>query len=383
MNNEEKLLVNICRCYLNGEELTLSGDIDMKKLYTLAKNHNLIGICHCVFTGSKNAPIGENARQQFMNSFFDLIYIYTLQSAALSDIGTCLASDGIRYIPFKGSVLRELYPVAESRSMGDIDILIEEKNRAKADNALKKAGFECYAPNGAVREYKRDSVILELHTKMLPEADNAFCDAFDNAVFDGNTGMLDNNYHFAYLIAHLAHHFKFYGAGIKLILDLAVMLKKCSIDLDRVRILLAPLGLTRFFEEILSVCSVWFGVGKAYIQNTEKTQEYLLKNGAFGSLNENKSSKIARDNLEQGKNTNPLAVKLRLAFPSYSKMKNIPYIKFIEGRPWLTPYAWCYRLIYNLKNRQQFTLKTLKDIDDENTAFLAKEELKFFEEIGL
>ena len=383
MNNEQKFLVNICNCYLNKERLTIHGDIDTKTLYTLAKNHNLIGICHCVFNENKDATIDEKTRQVFLNSFFDLVYIYTLQSAALNDINTCLTDAGIRYIPFKGSVLRDIYPVAESRSMGDIDILIEIENRDKADTALKRAGFECYAPNGAVREYKRDNIILEVHTKILPELDYAFCDAFDNAVFDGCVGRLDDSYHFAYLIAHLAHHFRFYGAGIKLILDLAVMLKNCAVDIDRVRDLLAPLGLTRFFEEISSVCYIWFHVGKCYNTSTEKTQEYLLKYGAFGSLNENKGSKIARDNLKQGKNTSPLTMKLRLAFPSYNKMKDIPYIRFIEGRPWLTPYAWCYRFIYNFKNRRQFTFKTLNDIDDEKTAFLAKEELSFFEEIGL
>jgi hypothetical protein len=46
-----------------------------------------------------------------------------------------------------------------------------------------------------------------------------FCNAFDYAVFDGFEGTFDNNFHFAYLIAHTAHHFKFYGAGIKLILS--------------------------------------------------------------------------------------------------------------------------------------------------------------------
>lgn len=66
-----------------------------------------------------------------------------------------------------------------------------------------------------------------MHTKIISEfGDNAFNDAFENSVFDGCKGELNNDYHFAYLIAHIAHHFKFYGAGLKLILDLAVMLKK-------------------------------------------------------------------------------------------------------------------------------------------------------------
>lgn len=77
--------------------------------------------------------------------------------------------------------------------------------------------------------------MFEIHTKLINHYDEEpFCNAFDYAVFDGFEGTFDNNFHFAYLIAHTAHHFKFYGAGIKLIVDLAIMLKNSNIDLVRV-----------------------------------------------------------------------------------------------------------------------------------------------------
>lgn len=48
--------------------------------------------------------------------------------------------------------------------MGDIDILIKERHREAARVALKKAGFDCDASNGAVREFSRSGVRLEVHT---------------------------------------------------------------------------------------------------------------------------------------------------------------------------------------------------------------------------
>lgn len=383
MNKEEKFLLSLCISYLDNSCPEISGELDWKSFYNLAKAHNLIGICHCVFNKNKELPIPKGVRQLFMDKFFDLVYIYECQSAALRDINTNLTGAEINYITFKGSVLRELYPVPESRAMGDIDILIKESDRDKARTVLEQIGFNCYAPNGTVREFKRNNVILEVHTKIISEfGDNAFDDAFDNAVFNGFKGELNNDYHFAYLIAHIAHHFKFYGAGLKLILDLAVMLNKTDIDLDNVLFILEKIKLDTFAKEILTVCSRWFGTGRDYGNNTAQTESYLLKCGAFGDLQENKAAIVVRKDMEENKSTSSFKTKLRLAFPPYNRLKNIPYIKFIEGRPWLTPYAWIYRFFYNIKYKRQFLKETVENID-ENSSALAEKELKYFEEIGL
>lgn len=382
MNKEEKFLLELCTSYLD-DSIPESEDVDWKSFYKLAKAHNLIGICHCVFNKNKELSVPNGVRKLFMDKFFDLVYIYECQSAALKDVESCLTSAEIAYILFKGSVLRNLYPVPESRSMGDIDILINENNRERAKAVLENSGFECYAPNGTVREFKRNNIILEVHTKIISEfGDDAFNDAFENSVFDGFSGELNDDYHFAYLIAHIAHHFKFYGAGLKLILDLAVMLKKRNINLDRVLSILKEIKLDVFAKEILTVCFRWFSVGRDYGNNTAKTEDYLLKCGAFGDLQDNKAAIVVRKNLEDGKSYSSFRTKLRLAFPPYSKLKNIPYIRFIEDRPWLTPYAWIYRFYYNVKNKKQFLKETVEKID-ENSSALALEELKYFEEIGL
>ena len=45
--------------------------------------------------------------------------------------------------------------------------------------------------------------------------------------------------------------------------------------------------------------------------------------------------------------------------------------------------AWIYRIIYNFKNRKEFTLNAVNSLDDENTQALAQKELELFKEIGL
>ena len=117
----------------------------------------------------------------------------------------------------------------ESRAMGDIDILIKECDRNKVKKLLTSNGFDCIKQNGPVYNYVKNNVLFEIHTKLINHYDEEpFCNAFDYAVFDGFEGTFDNNFHFAYLIAHTAHHFKFYGAGIKLIVDQALSQKLCN-----------------------------------------------------------------------------------------------------------------------------------------------------------
>ena len=75
--------------------------------------------------------------------------------------------------------------------------------------------------------------------------------------------------------------------------------------------------------------------------------------------------------------------KLTLLFPSYKKMKNIPYVKFIDGRPYLLPFGWVYRIIYNLKNKKDFIKEATSNLDGDETRQEAEKEIYYFEEIGL
>ena len=67
----------------------------------------------------------------------------------------------------------------------------------------------------------------------------------------------------------MAHHFKFYGAGIKLILDLAVMLRTANIDIQKVFEYLSAVELEKFGKTVLTVCHNFFGEGYDYAIDTK------------------------------------------------------------------------------------------------------------------
>lgn len=390
MKKEEQFLIAVCKAYLNQTVIRIDDEINFESFYETAREHNLLAIAFCVLKNSDNKNvIPPDVYKKFEDSFYETIIRYDAQSRVILELDHVLSKNNIKHIFFKGSEIREYYPVKEARAMGDIDILIEAENRNTVKNILTDNGYQLKNSNGPVYDYIKNGVLIEMHTKIISgkignsDAEAYFANAFEHAEFDNCKSHLDTNYHFAYLIAHIAHHFWFYGAGIKLILDLAVMQKQFKIDYDIVFNILKAINLDHFAEIILAVCEKWFGTTDLFKADTSQTEIFIVSFGAFGNAKRNKAAVIQRKELEEGKKNNSFLTRLRLLFPSYNKIKNIPYIKFIEGRPWLLPLAWIYRLIYNLKNKKEFIKEATKSLGSDETNDLAKKEFSYFEEIGL
>lgn len=391
MNREQKYLILLSAAYLKQEKLRLKNDIDYRALIEEAINHSLFGIAFCVIAGCENKDevIDESDLNRYQALFTDSIYNYNLFQKVYDDLTSALKGAQIRFVPFKGIVLKDIYPVPETRCMGDIDVLIDTDSRNDAKVALERAGFVCVNSIGPEWAYNKNGIRVEIHTSILNgstgknNAKEYFDDAMDHAKFSGIEGRFNDEYHFEFLIAHLAQHFVDFGAGIRMILDLAIMLKYCNIDIDRVIKDLETAGLGNFAQTIMTVCFKWFGYGKDFGKDTEKAENFIAAHGTFGFKNRNLSAVVMRKDFEKGKTGGPVLRKLRLLFPSYERMRELPYIKFIDGRPYMLPAAWIYRVIYNFKNRKNKMLQTAKGLSDKDSEIEAQSELEFFKEIGL
>ncbi|MBE6741812.1 MAG: hypothetical protein E7570_05850 [Ruminococcaceae bacterium] len=390
MTKEKEYLVKLCNDYLKSNTVSLDESIDYSMLFEISNAHNLSASVFCVLKNAENKEIiAKDVFKNFEDDFYNAVFRYSVQEEIIEEISALLSENEIKHIFFKGAELKEYYPTPQSRVMGDVDVLISPESRNAAKEILCKNGFELINSNGPVWDYKKNGVTVEVHTKIISgkvgnsNAEECFLDAMEHAEFDSFRGKLDDSYHFAYLLTHIAHHFWFYGAGIKLILDLAVFQNSKSINLDAVFEKMREIGLEDFSKVILSVCKKWFDAGEAFAVDTQTTEEFLVSFGAFGNMNRNKASVIERKQLEEGKKTSKFKTKMRLAFPSYDKLKNIPYISFIDGKPYLIGAAWAYRFYYNYKNRRAFVKRATASIGSEKTKELAKKEYEYFEEIGL
>ena len=140
-----------------------------------------MGIVNCAVANAENKnDISPKFKNAVENSFFDLIYLANLQSNMLKEVKTLLKASEVPYIVFKGAVLKQSYPVPESRVMGDIDILINECDRNKVKKLLTSNGFDCIKQNGPVYNYVKNNVLFEIHTKLINHYyEEPFCNAFD------------------------------------------------------------------------------------------------------------------------------------------------------------------------------------------------------------
>ncbi len=390
MIKEASYLISLCKAHLNGGSIRLDENIDYEKLFSLSTAHNLGALVFCIINTSENKnAVPESAFEMFKSAFYDAVMLYDMQGRVIEETDALLSENEIKHVYFKGAELREYYPVPQSRVMGDVDLLLSEEDRDSAKAVLIENGYALVNSNGPVYDYEKDGVKLEAHTKIISgkigtaDVEPLMKRAMDFASFEGMRGKLDTNFHFVYLISHLAHHFWFYGAGIRLVYDLAVMQKSFELDFDKIFSMLEEIKLDGFAKTVLSVCAEWFGTGEKYTDNIEKTEKFLLSYGVFGNSNRNRSAVIERKALEESENSSAFSVKLKLLFPPYEKLKDIPYIKFIEGRPYLTPAAWVYRAFYNLKYRKSFVKEATKDIGSDESKKEAQRELAYFKEIGL
>ncbi len=390
MVREATYLIELCRAHLNGESVRLDENIDYEKLFSLSTAHNLGALIFCVINTSENKDaVPKEAFGKFQSAFYDSVMLYDMQGLIIEETDSLLTENKIKHLFFKGAELREYYPVPQARVMGDVDLLYNESDRDKVKALLSENGYKPVNSNGPVYDYEKDGVKLEAHTKIISgkiggaNAEPLTDRAMDFAEFDGMRGELEKEFHFVYLIAHLAHHFWFYGAGIRLVFDLAVFQKRFELDFEKIFSMLTAIKLDGFARVILSVCEKWFKVGEGYTDNTEETERFILSYGVFGNSNRNRSAVIERKELEEGKNSSGLATRLRLLFPPYEKLRDIPYIKFIEGRPYLTPLAWIYRIFYNFKYRKSFVKEATKNIGSDESKKEAQRELAYFKEIGL
>lgn len=381
-------MLDCLRAYFENEKPNIPTDADFGKLYSLSSAHNLAPIVFSVIKGNAALKEDKTAFEAFKDAFYDAIVNYDMQKAVIDEINGLLTENEIDHIFFKGTQIKEYFPVPELRLMGDIDVLIRLDDREKAKRIFTQNGYSLTEDNGPVYNYRKNDVLVECHTKIVSgkvgnaDAEKYFEDAINHAKFVNFCGELEPEYNLAYLLTHIAHHFWFYGAGVKMILDLAVFIRKFNPNLSEVLSIVDSLGLKRFSQIILSICCDWFGAGEKYTDDTQKTKDFLINYGAFGNLNRSKAAVVKRKALEDGHKSD-FATKLALLFPSYKKMKNIPYVKFIDGRPYLLPFCWIYRIIYNFKNKKDFVKEATSTLASDETREQAQKEIQYFEEIGL
>lgn len=358
MVREQEYLLRLLGAFLRREEPEVRGDLDWNRLMQLGYIHNIAGILGYM---AMNYPIcpEERLREPLRRLCLDTIVRYANQGALVEDLSRQMAGWGIDHIFMKGVILRDYYPVPELRTFGDIDLVIRPGDREKCDGLMRELGFQVKADWEPVYSYIRGSEYYEIHSEIM-EVDVSsradyrgyFREMWGHTVPMGeHCWQFRPEFHFLYMLTHIAKHVTGSGAGIRMYLDAAAFLRHFGdrLDWDYVRRELERLELGAFANVVLTLVQDWFEIGSPIplmpvrAEILEDFLEFTLNGGIFGKVGRD-SGTISLKNQSRGTGeTSRSSTLVRRLFPTAESIQS--RYTYLQEKPWLLPAAWVHRLI--------------------------------------
>lgn len=383
MTAEQKFFIRILGDHIHGEKSDPGKDVvSWEKLETYAKEQALSGLVYIQLRDffREHPDAAPETAKRLHKEFCTEVYLYANRRAKLAEISR--QCRGIPLLMMKGSVINAFYPEPVLRSMGDADIVIHTEDRRKTDEVMLAEGYSKMVDNHAVWTYEKDRIQFEIHDHMFYEHlanDVDYRSYFDHVwehacLMDGteNIYVPEDNFHFLYLMTHLAKHITNKGMGFRTFMDLVFMTQKKGerMDWQWIQCELEKLKLLEFTKTCFAFCKRWFHVEMPiktamldedfYSEITAKT----FNDGLFGLENEqNEAAHFAKE-IKRSRTPYWLtAVRLTVyrLFPPYRDMQLIPWYRFVDGRPWLLPAAWIYRWFYTATHKFKWSKNLLAE----------------------
>ena len=370
MTNEQTFFLTALSDHLHGRKSTVPEGLDFDSLYSLAKKQQLCGILYA-----------QTKADVFERSFYTEILHAVNRQRLLADIHCAFTKNDIPYILIKGTEIARFYPQPELRTMTDSDILVHYEHKEKAHKLLLSLGFSFDNDWG----YWKEGLHFELHDRLLyDEAVNLdSLKAWTGHVWeyarpeDGTRYAVSGEFHLVFLLLHLRKHFLNSGVGFRQFMDVAVMSQQ-SLDWGCVSSFISELNLESFAETCFGLCRVWFQVetplaGTLPEDFVSKAANQIFAGGVFGFSDEKNRGNQVKYQLES---QNSFSIFFKKIFAPYSALCYSKKYSFLEGRPYLLPLAWVYRVFLAIKEKrvsstaQRVLLPLVVKRDDERAEWL-------------
>ena len=294
---------------------------------------------------------------RLLSAYSKALSAYANRGRLLKNIEIGLRERNIEYYLVKGPVVAANYPVPALRTMGDCDFVVHSEDRAAVREVLEGLGLINKTDNDDHEwAYYKGEMEFEVHDALLyydalnSKSEIKLMERHWDYVKDN---VLDRNFHFIYLLIHLKKHFLYEGVGFRQFMDLAVEAAGGVLDWDSVRSLLEEAELTKFAGICLALCERWFGTVVPYKEElteefySEATQK-IMTNGVFGFNDESNDDNNA---LNRVRRNGRLRTFIHNIFPGYKDCRYVKCYSWVNGKPWLLPAVWVYRLIRVLRHK--------------------------------
>ena len=377
--------IYLLSCFLNGKNPE-NRNYDWERLYKLADINDVACIIAFLIKSldSGNKPVGETM-MYFKKSMAVAISSYEEKSAAYKIITEIFNDNGIAFIALKGIILREFYPVKEFRTSGDIDFTVKKEHFSKVRQALEDNNIKILSDNAGVITAKTANCLVEIHNSADVKS-SYFNDIFST---ERNGNALCDYDHLLYVLCHLLKHLSYRGAGIRMLMDIDVMIRAIkNFDEDRFYESCKKAGVEKGAKVMLSLASLWFDTPvKTFYKFTFdnelviKLASVLIDGGSFGYETSFVPASYVKNRASNGGEltlSSRLGIALKMAFPEKDYLKKC--YKYYEEHSILYPVAVINRLYDGVFKKRSNSKGALKQIfSDDKTALIQQELLSELE----
>ena len=357
--------------------------VDWPAFLSYARNHQLDGILYsqCRKSSPAKVPGISEALDRLGKAYASSIYYSANLQSNYQKLRMAFLDAGIPFIPIKGIAIAQYYPEPLLRTMGDVDLLMRAEDQPQVREIMSDLGYQNTLWSEEEWNYSKQNSHYELHRSLIhghipgDELRDTFFDRFWEYAAPVNGGSeyrLDRDFHFLFLLLHISHHMRREGIGFRQFYDLSVLIRNASdlFDWARIQEMADSLDLLTFVKTCLAFCERWFRIQSPIRTDPlddaffEAATETVFANGVFGFQNEEHRLYDIEKAARESALPFPL-LKLKasvgLLFPPYWALSRVPKYGFLQGKPYLLPAAWVYRIFVALtqkKNRGRAMLKS-------------------------
>ena len=380
MDNTIQTLLYLLRCGLNGTAPEGLSNLDYDVLFQLSSSHSVSAMTALALEAGgllKEPCTDAEQAKRWKSAWARTARKNILLDEERSQILQYLDDQGIWYLPLKGSILQALYPKMGMRQMADNDILFDETYRRQIRSFMESRGYKTKEFGRCHDVYLKPPFYnFEFHVSLFdeyeePEKALYYADVKNRLKKDSDNAC---GYHFSdedfyvYILAHAYKHYIHAGTGIRILLDIYVVLRAYGAGMDWAYINreLDALGIHEFETKVKSVARKLFN-GESLPDLTQEEQSFLSYLAGSGVYGTKKNLVKYRLNSVSSRN-GAMPVRLRYIWSRLFPDKNIMklYYPFCRRHEWSIPAFWCYRLIrsvlFRRKNiREEYSLLNKMD----------------------
>ena len=270
---------------------------DLKELFEVCKRHNLTA---CVAYALESAGIKDDEYTQAKAKAIRKNILLDFERKLILDE---MESRHIWYMPLKGSLLKDMYPMSGMRQMADNDILCDSSKMAEVRDIFLNAGYTCeHFGQGNHDVYFKEPVLnFEMHSKLFMKYQVGVIADY----YHGIKRQLikdDNNeygYHFSnedfylFMLAHEYKHFSRGGTGVRSLLDTYIFLNRFSdtLDWNYINAELKKLDMVPYEKKNRELAMKVFGGGKL-TDEEKKLLDYYIFSGTYGTTENSVNNRV-------------------------------------------------------------------------------------------